>query len=74
MNDLKMLRELLGNETTPTQLGVVSEVLDTERIVVLLDSGVYRRIAGAAPIGARVTVRGEQLHGQVGQTVTTYVL
>ncbi len=61
MNDFRELQRLLNPGDAPVQLGLVAEVLDAERVVVLLDSGVRRRVLGQAVPGRRVTVQGERL-------------
>lgn len=73
MNEIKMFQRLLGLSDAPVQLGAVTEVLDSARVVVKLDVGGWRQVKGQADPGARVAVQADQLLRVVSEAATVCI-
>lgn len=66
MSELKSLQDMLQPANEGLRLATVQSRLDAARVVVLLPTGVHRKVYGQAPVGAQVLVQGRQLLSQVG--------
>jgi hypothetical protein len=64
MNELKVLRGVLGVGEESARLGTVAEIMGSNLLVVRLDVGAYRRVVGQASRGERVLVQGGRLHSR----------